>query len=103
MSYAEFTFDTLASEFGVTANPTDLFPSLAPVSIPAWLRESLERGTRQVLLTEKARSEFIVCPVLLACQEISATPVSIYSGQRLDVDPERGLVGEWGDESFCWT
>jgi hypothetical protein len=49
---------------------------------------------RQVLLSEKARSEFIVVPILLACQELSAGTIAIYSGQRLDVDPERGLVGE---------
>jgi hypothetical protein len=94
MSYSDFTLDTLASVLGITADPIDLFSSLAPAPVSEWLRESLEQGTRQVLLTEKARSEFIVCPILLACQKLSAAPVSIYSGQRLDVDPERGLVGE---------
>src|SRR5438105_2753089 len=51
-------------------------------------------GLRRVLLSAKARSEFIVVPILLACQEMSAGAITIYSGQRLDVDPERGLVGE---------
>jgi hypothetical protein len=54
----------------------------------------LDRGRRQILLSEKARSEFLVVPVLLACQELSPKPISIYSGQRLDVDPARGLIGE---------
>jgi len=61
--------------------------------VPPWLRERLDRGTRQVLLTEKARSEFIVVPVLLACQGLGSEPISIDSGQRLDVDPGRGLIG----------
>ena len=42
----------------------------------------------------KARSEFIVAPILLAVRELSGNRVSILSGQRLDVDPSRGLVGE---------
>jgi hypothetical protein len=46
------------------------------------------------LLSEKARSEFIVAPVLLVARELSHDTVAIYSGQRLDVDASRGLQGE---------
>src|SRR5205814_10081229 len=41
-----------------------------------------------------ARSEFIVVPILLASRELSHDAFAIYSGQRLDVQPEQGLVGE---------
>src|SRR5207237_6089567 len=94
MPYNDFSLETVASVLGVSAGPADLFPNLEPVGVPAWLREMLDRGMRQVLLSEKARSEFIVVPILLACQEMSGGAITIYSGQRLDVDPERGLVGE---------
>ena len=33
-------------------------------------------------------------PVLLACRELSGNAIAIFSGPRLDVSPERGLVGE---------
>src|SRR5206468_9488588 len=46
------------------------------------------------LVSEKARSEFLVVPLLLATPEFVPGGLTIYSGQRLDVDPERGLVGE---------
>src|SRR5260370_39781193 len=46
------------------------------------------------LVSEKARSEFIVSPILLASRRLSHNAISIYSGQRLDVQPEQGLVGE---------
>src|SRR5262249_39159449 len=59
-----------------------------------WLHETLTRGMQLALLSEKARSEFIVAPILLAARELSHDAVSIYSGQRLDVLPEQGLVGE---------
>jgi hypothetical protein len=94
MAYADFTLDTLDSVLGVSAQPADLFPNLAPLSVPSWLTEMLKRGLRQALLSEKARSEFLVVPILLATQELSPRPLTIYSGQRLDVDPQQGLVGE---------
>ena len=46
------------------------------------------------LVSEKARSEFIVAPILLAVRDLSGGRVSILSGQRLNVDPARGLLGE---------
>src|SRR6516164_11721250 len=94
MPYNDFSLETVSSVLGVSAGPADLFPNLDPVPVPSWLRDMLDRGMRQVLLSEKARSEFIVVPILLACQELSGGAIAIYSGQRLDVDPERGLVGE---------
>ncbi len=52
------------------------------------------RGTRLALLSEKSRSEFIVVPILLAARELSGDRFAIFSGQRLDVDPQQGLAGE---------
>jgi hypothetical protein len=46
------------------------------------------------LVSEKARSEFIVSPILLACRELTGGVLAIFSGQRLDVDAARGLQGE---------
>ena len=94
MSYADFTLESVDKILGVTPQPADLFPSLAPLSVPGWLREVLAKGMQLSLLSEKARSEFIVVPILLASRELSHDAVAIYSGQRLDVDPEQGLVGE---------
>lgn len=94
MPYNDFSLETVSSALGVSAGPADLFPNLDPVPVPLWLREMIDRGMRQILLSEKARSEFLVAPILLGCQEMSGGAIAIYSGQRLDVDPERGLVGE---------
>src|SRR5262245_29725933 len=94
MPYNDFSLETVSSVLGTNAGPADLFPNLAPLPVPSWLQDLLHRGMQQILLSEKARSEFIVAPILLACQELSAGAIAIYSGQRLDVDAERGLVGE---------
>jgi hypothetical protein len=105
MAYTDFTLESVHSLLGITAQPADLFPNLVPVSVPGWLQDFLQRGLRQALLSEKARGEFIVAPILLAVEELSQRPVSVYSGQRLDVDPEHGLVGEcvssWQERRRC--
>jgi hypothetical protein len=95
MAYADFTLEAVEASFGLTAQPGAVFPPLGPLPVPAWLQELLDRG-RQVaaLVSEKARSEFLVTPILLAAREFAPGPLAIYSGQRLDVDPEHGLVGE---------
>ena len=94
MSYTDFTLETVESQLGVRVRAGDLFPGLVPVPVPDWLRTSLDRGMELAMVSEKARSEFIVSPILLACRELSGRMVAIFSGQRLDVDPGRGLSGE---------
>jgi len=94
MAYTDFTLESAEATLGVTSRPGDLFPDLRPAPVPAWLTDQLARGMRLALVSEKARSEFIVAPILLAVREASGETVAILSGQRLDVDPTRSLVGE---------
>ena len=95
MSYADFSLESVETSFGLTAKPGVLFPTLAPVAVPDWLRDMLKRGRESAaLVSEKARSETLVFPILLAARELVAGKLTIFSGQRLDVDPARGLTGE---------
>ena len=97
MSYSDFTLEAVARVLGVISRAADLFPDLRPIPAPAWLQDTLARGTQGIqlsLISEKSRSEFIVAPILLASRELSGNRFAIYSGQRLDVDPEKGLTGE---------
>ena len=94
MAYTDFTLELAEARLGVRARPGELFPGLTPVPVPDWLRDFLARGMQLALVSEKARSEFIVGPILLACRELTGGALAIFSGQRLDVDPGRGLQGE---------
>src|SRR5262245_16032655 len=94
MAFSEFTLEEVERSLKIVTQEADLFPDAAPVTVPEWLPGWLARGTRLALISEKARSEFIVVPILLAARELSANRLAIYSGQRLDVEPEKGLVGE---------
>src|SRR5437868_8237358 len=97
MSYSDFSLESAERLLGVSARAAELFPVLAPVAAPLWLQDLLARGAQGIklsLISEKARSEFIVAPILLASRELSGNAFAIYSGQRLDVDPVLGLTGE---------
>ncbi|MBY0227731.1 MAG: hypothetical protein K2W96_00485 [Gemmataceae bacterium] len=94
MAYTDFTLDTVESDLGVTQRAGAVFPPLVDAVPPAWLPDQLARGMRLALTSEKARSEFIVAPILLAVRELTGERVSILSGQRLDVDAARRLQGE---------
>src|SRR5229473_2262059 len=94
MSYSEFTLEAVERQFGIVTQEAALFPAAPAAHVPDWLPGWLARGTRLALISEKARSEFIVVPILLAARELSGDQFAIYSGQRLDVDQDKGLVGE---------
>ncbi len=94
MAYTDFTLDLVESELGVGQRPGVIFPDLPDIVPPPWLTGQLARGMELAMVSEKARSEFIVAPILLAVRELSGGRVSILSGPRLDVDPLRRLSGE---------
>ena len=93
MAYGDFTLDALEQRAGLALRRDRLYTAVQPVEVPPWLRETLELGG-VFALNEKSRSEFVVAPVLLACRRLCQDRFTIYSGERLDVDPDRGLVGE---------
>lgn len=94
MVYGDFTLDSVRKSFTLQLKRAPLFTQVTPVAVPQWLNALLEKGMPLAFGSEKARSEFILVPILLASRELSQDQVSIYSGQRLDSDPGRGLSGE---------
>ncbi len=94
MAFTDFTLDSVETDLGVGLRPGAAFPPLIDAVAPPWLAAQLARGMELGLVSEKARSEFIVAPILLAVRELSGGRVAILSGQRLDVDPARRLSGE---------
>jgi hypothetical protein len=94
MSYGDFTLEIVSRSLGIRTLEADLLPRLVPVEAPEWLNNLLARRTQLATISEKARSEFIVAPILVASRDLCPSPLAIFSGQRLDVDSSRGLVGE---------
>ena len=94
MAYRDFTLETVEIQFGIRTELARLFPNLTPTPIPERLREQLEDGASVAFATEKARSEFIIAPILLAVRRLSQNHPTIHSGYSLNVAPAEGLSGE---------
>jgi hypothetical protein len=94
MTYSDFNLDTARKSLGLTITTVALFEKAEPVTVTPWLQEAIAKGLQLALISEKARSELLVMPVLLTSRELSHNAFSIYSGQRLDVDANKGLMGE---------
>jgi hypothetical protein len=94
MAYTDFNLETVVSRFSLILDTAPLFTGVNPVEVPPTLTERLAEGQELALSSEKARSEFIVAPILLALRRLAHNRIAVYSGQRFDVDTEQGLAGE---------
>ncbi len=93
-SYSKFTYNDL-KDLGLRTIVVDLFAgeSILPVKASEWLQETLGGVAEFSLETEKARSEFIIAPILRELHKRNKNVFSIYSGFNFEVDKERGLQG----------
>ena len=94
MAYSNFTLSKVYRQFQLKETRARLFPEVEPVALSAWLTRSLEIAAKSVLLTEKAKSERIVSPILFEFKERHADLFEIYSGYNLNVDADNDLNGE---------
>jgi len=92
-SYSKFTFQDLKN-LGLKTVIVDLFEEeIQEVKASDWLKQSLERGAYFSLNTEKAKSEFIIAPILNEVHINNKEVFAVYSGFNFTVDTERGLQG----------
>ncbi|MDM8566469.1 hypothetical protein QUF74_12570 [Candidatus Halobeggiatoa sp. HSG11] len=94
MPYSDFTLVQVKKKFNLFEDRVKLFGNVETIKPSNWLNEALNIGLELALSnsSEKARSEFIVVPILFELER--SKTFSIYSGERLDVDKENGLFGE---------
>lgn len=94
MSYTDFNISKVEEILNIEVIRQKLDWQLDVRTPSEWLLKSLEKGKKNAFVSEKARSEFIVTPVLLAAQELLDDRLQIFSGQTLNVDANLGLTGE---------
>jgi hypothetical protein len=94
MSYSDFTIEEVRRRFHLMFRDQPLFPEIGTIEPFAWLAHMLKEGKDLAVLSEKARSEFIVAPVLMACRELLQGKIHVFSGITLNAAPEQGLTGE---------
>jgi hypothetical protein len=103
MAYSDFTIDNVRAKLGVELQQAAFIPQLPLSEVSDWLKKSLELGMALAILcetakpndvdSEKARSEFIIAPILLELRSLVHGKVSIFSGQDFTIDKELGLSG----------
>ncbi len=94
MSYTDFDIPKAEKDLNLQVVTKKIEWQFEPIAPSEWLLKSLEKGEKNAFVSEKARSEFLVTPILLAAQEISRDQVQIFSGQTLNIDANVGLTGE---------
>ena len=96
MSYSSFTNLDLKREFGVQQIfRNKLFPQIPHRVASDFLKTYLEQNLGFALAqgTEKARSEWIIAPILSELRQQANAKISIFSGINFDVEIEKGLSG----------
>ncbi|GAB4455518.1 MAG: hypothetical protein OHK0029_11820 [Armatimonadaceae bacterium] len=95
MAFNNFTFPEVLSDLELTLAETDLFPAVTPFSLNPVFAERLRDSAAlaRSVSTEKARSEFIIAPVLLELRFLLGNRFGLFSGVELKAEPKAGLTG----------
>ena len=94
MSYSNFTLRDIKEKFGISNKFKTLFDTVTPLEVSKDLEEALKMAKVLPMRTEKARSELIVVPILIDLMLRNERFFTFYSGEALNVDQDKGLVGE---------
>ena len=96
MAYSDFTIPQLKQKFDIAIDEeTNLFGDVSVIELPATLTDILRRYLPLALNlnTEKARSEFIIAPLLAEFKLLHRDQLSLFSGIEFNVDEASGLKG----------
>ena len=96
MAYSDFTLPKAKNTFGLTLDETrNLFrnvPGVQPSDLlTRLLDENLPLAT--AINSEKARSEFLIAPILSEVRRQLDYRISLFSGIEFNVEPAQGLSG----------
>ena len=94
MAYSAFKLRELKRQFNLDEKSISLFQQVKPLTPSDWLKQTLKLGLKMPLLSEKARSERIISPILFELWKQNNESFGIYSGFNLEADTEQGLNGE---------
>ena len=96
MAYSDFTVKRVRKELGITTLLTPgLYGAASPVVPSDLLKAILHRSGRLATLvgSEKAKSEFLISPILAEILAQLDYRISLFSGTEFNVDEAKGLQG----------
>jgi hypothetical protein len=94
MSYSDFKLEDIKSNFNIKIIEQMGLIDFQVIPPSDWLKETIRRNLAlaSAINTEKARSEFLIAPILGELKEIIPN-ISLFSGTEFNVDSEQGLNG----------
>lgn len=94
MSYSNFTFPKLKNQYNIALDSANLFFNIAlpAFEVSSRLYEDLEEAKTLPLLSEKAKSELIITPLLKELKR-KYPNFTFFSGFALNIKGQRGLNG----------
>lgn len=95
MPYISFSLERVQRQFHLSVRTDQLFADIQPIGPSQRLRETLDEQVPLALasLTEKARSELIITPILVEAWRHVRDRATLFSGVTFDIDPAADLVG----------
>jgi hypothetical protein len=95
MAYNKFkTLEQLQKDFGINDSIQQWLPlPLSPFQTSQNLLLQLQEVIEEPLFSEKARSEYIIAPVLKELKRQNPNKISTFSGYEFEVDKSQGLTG----------
>jgi hypothetical protein len=96
MAYSDFTVTKVKQDFDIkTIEGKSFFPEMTAVTPSQTLVDFLAESfpLASMLKSEKAKSEFIIGPVLLEVRRQMKQQISLFSGEEFNVEAEVGLSG----------
>ncbi|TAE72118.1 MAG: hypothetical protein EAZ85_10055 [Bacteroidetes bacterium] len=94
MAYNHFSLSDIDTKFNIKHRKISFLPNdFKEIIADKRLLDELSDAIGMPLASEKAKSELIVKPVLMALRRNNIDKISIFSGYTFDVDKEKKLMG----------
>lgn len=94
MAYSDFTLSEIRERFGVENQRMRILENFVPVAPTEHLKSELSEIEELPIRSEKAKSEWIVVPILKELRNKNDKFFTIYSGDNLNADETLGLRGK---------
>jgi len=94
MPYSTLSYQMMSERFGISQKLTRWLPDSVEAFEMKRLEQHYEEFSDFPANSEKARSEIYVMPLLLELWGKHRRHFTLFSGERVDVEPEQGLAGE---------
>ena len=94
MAYSDYTFSKLKKRFNISQESVYLFEGITinPVVPSARILEDIKEAEQMPMLTEKAKSEYIIAPLVKDLKRRHPF-LSIFSGYAFNIDTDNELNG----------